>query len=173
MNAKEMVLASLQQSRGYLDRSLDGLTQEDIAWSPNEDCNSIAFILWHTTRVEDFFITRVIQRKPELYEADGWRDRLGTPPDSGYGYSPAQLQAWPIPGLEDLRGYMGAVRNSTLGFLEELPLENILELARPDRSPDTIGGILSRVITEIALHMGQIDYIRGLRRGFLDTAAPG
>ena len=69
MNAREMVIASLKQSQGYLNRSLEGLTQEDVTWKPGEHCNSIAFILWHATRVEDYFFTRVLQRKTALYEA--------------------------------------------------------------------------------------------------------
>jgi len=172
MDAKQMVSSSLKQSQGYLTRALEGLTQEDVAWRPNEDCNSIAFILWHAVRVEDYFVTRVIQRKTELYEAEGWRERLGTPPDSGYGYTVEQLKTWPVPELGDLRGYANAVRQSTLAFLEQLPPEKMTEPARPDRSPDTIGGILSRISTEMALHMGQIDYLRGLRCGFVATEAP-
>ena len=61
MDAKELVLKSLEQSQGYLDRVLDGLTQEEFAWCPSNECNNIAFILWHTARVEEFFVNRVIQ----------------------------------------------------------------------------------------------------------------
>jgi len=172
MNAREMVIASLKQTRAYLNRSLEGLTQEDIAWKPGEHCNSIAFILWHATRVEDYFFTRVLQGKTALYEADGWIEKMGTPPDSGYGYTAEQLQSWPIPKLEDLRGYADAVRQSTMTYLEQLTPEKMLELVRPDRPPDTIGGLLIRISTEIALHMGQIDYLRGLRSGSVTTEAP-
>jgi len=172
MNAKEMVLASLKQTRSYLDRSLAGLTQEDAAWKPGEHCNSIAFILWHAVRVEDYFFTRVLQSKTALYESDGWMEKLGTPPDSGYGYTAEQLQSWSAPKLEDLCGYADAVRQSTMAYLEQLTPEKMLELVRPDRPPDTIGGLMIRISTEIALHMGQIDYLRGLRSGSLSTEAP-
>ncbi|HEY40593.1 MAG TPA: DinB family protein [Dehalococcoidia bacterium] len=172
MDAREMVIASLKQSRGYLNRALEGLTQEDVTWKPGEHCNSIAFILWHVARVEDYFFTRVLQRKTALYEADGWMEKLGTPPDSGYGYTVEQLNSWPVPKLEDLRGYADAVRQSTLAYLEQLTPEKMLELVRPDRPPDTIGQVLIRISTEIALHMGQIDYLRGLRSGSVTTEAP-
>jgi len=173
MNAKDIIVASLNQSQGYLNRSLEGLTQEDVAWRPTDECNSIAFILWHFAQVEDFFVNRVIRQKPRLYDSDGWAGRLGTPAnESGYGYTVEQLRAWPVPDLGLLRAYADAVRKSTLDFLEQLPPEKTVELARPDRPPDTIGGILSRIATEIALHTGQIDYLRGQRRGFVNTAAP-
>ncbi len=70
MEATEMILRSLEQSQEYMTGALDGLTQEEVAWSPGAECNSIAFILWHMTRVEDFFWNGVLQHEDEIYEAD-------------------------------------------------------------------------------------------------------
>ena len=166
MQLAQALVKSLDQSQGYLTRALDGLTQGEAAWSPAPESNSIAFILWHVTRVEDFFVIRVIQRQTELYEAEGWREKLGTPAkDTGFEYTLEQLQAWPVPKLEILRGYSESVRKKTLALLSSIALERLSEVARPDRSPDTIGGILCRITTEFALHVGQIAYIRGIQRG--------
>ncbi len=166
MEAKEMVLRSLEQSRRYLTEALDGLTQEEAVWSPGPECNSIAFILWHMTRWEDLPVNRLVQGKTQLYESEGWREKLGTPPkETGYEYTVEQLQAWPVPKLEDIRGYADSVREKTLAFLESVPPERLSEVARPDRAPDTVGSILIGVATEIALHVGQIAYLRGMRRG--------
>jgi hypothetical protein len=166
MQVTEAILRSLQQSQGYLTYALDGLTQEEAAWSPTVESNSIAFILWHVTRVEDFFVNRVIRREVEMYEAEGWRQKLGTPAkDTGFEYTLEQLKAWPVPKLKVLRGYANSVRKRTLALLKSIPPEKLSELARPDRSPDTIGVILCRITTEIALHVGQIAYLRGIQRG--------
>ncbi|MFC1940996.1 DinB family protein [Chloroflexota bacterium] len=166
MESRELILRSLEQSQGYLTKALDGLTQEEAAWSPNAECNSITFILWHIARVEDFFVNRVIQRETELYEAEAWREKLGTPAkETGYTYTLEQLQAWPVPKLEILRGYADSVREKTLTFLESIPNEKLSEIPRPDRSADSIGTILGRISTEIALHIGQISYLRGVQRG--------
>jgi hypothetical protein len=166
MQAKEAMLKSLEQSGGYLTRALDGLTQKESAWSPAAESNSIAFILWHVTRVEDFFVNRVIQRQVELYEAEGWREKLGTPAkDTGFEYTFGQLQAWPVPKLEVLRGYTDSVRKSTLALLNSIAPERLSELARPDPSPESIGDILCRNTTQVALHTGQIAYLRGIQRG--------
>jgi uncharacterized damage-inducible protein DinB len=166
MQLAEAMVKSLEQSQGYLTKALDGLTQEEATWSPAAESNSIAFILWHVTRVEDFFVSRVIQRQVELYEAEGWREKLGTPAkDTGFDYTIEQLRAWPVPKLEIIRGYADSVRKRTLALLNSIAPEKLSELARPDRSPDSIGDILCRIITEIALHVGQIAYIRGIQRG--------
>lgn len=166
MQLAEAMVKSLEQSQGYLSKAFDGLTQEEAAWSPTAESNSMAFILWHVTRVEDFFVNRVIQRQIELYEAEGWREKLGTPAKiTGFEYTLEQLRAWPVPKLEILRGYADSVRKSTLALLSSIAPERLSELARPDRSPDSIGDILCRITTEIALHVGQIAYIRGIQRG--------
>ncbi len=166
MQLSAAIVKSLEQSQGYLTKALNGLTQEEAAFVPAAESNSIAFILWHMTRVEDFFVSRVIQREVELYEAEGWREKLGTPAkDTGFDYTLEQLQAWPVPKLEIIHGYYDSVRKKTLALLKNITSERLSELARPDRSPDSIGDILCRITTEIALHTGQIAYVRGIKRG--------
>ena len=92
--------------------------------------------------------------------------------ETGFGYTEEQLQAWPVPKLEDLREYARAVHENTLAFLESLTPEKLLEVPRPDHPEETTGMILAHLITEIALHAGQIDYLRGVHRG-LDTPHAG
>ena len=170
MDVKEILKRSLNESWGYLTKATDGLTQEEIAWAPAPHCNSIAFILWHTARVEDVWINSVIQNTTWVYTDQGWRERLGIPArEMGFGYTEEQLKAWPVPKLEDLLGYASAVHENTLAFLESLTPEQLLEVPRDDRPDETTGSILAHLITEIALHTGQIDYLRGVQRG-LETS---
>ena len=111
MEAKELLLMSLEHSQGYLTKALDGLTQKEIEWKPKNECNSIAFILWHTARVEDYFANRVILHGKELYETDGWQEKLGTPVKAAQ-YTSEELQAWPVPKLEILQDYVKSALNS-------------------------------------------------------------
>ena len=164
MEAKELLLRSLEQSQGYLTKALDGLAQEEAAWSPTPECNSITFILWHMTRVEDFFVNRVIKREKELYETERWQEKLGTPVKA-YQYTVEELQAWPAPKLEVLREYADSVREKTTDFVNSTTPEILSEVPRPERSPDSVGVTLGHISTEIALHVGQIAYLRGIQRG--------
>jgi uncharacterized damage-inducible protein DinB len=164
MDTKELLLRSLEESQGYLTKALNGLTQEEATWSPSPECNNIAFILWHTTRVEDFFVNRVIQREKELYETQKWQEKLDTP-TKAYGYTVEELRTWPAPKLEILREYANSVREKTLAFLNSIPTERLAEVPRPDRSPNSIGVTLEHLMTEVALHVGQIAYLRGMQRG--------
>jgi hypothetical protein len=167
VEAIELFVKSFEQSEGELTKALAGLSQQEITWSPKPDCNSIAFILWHVTRVEDMFVNRMIQGKPELYEA-GLQAKLGTPVgDTGGGgrYTLEQLQAWPAPGLDILLGYHNAVREGTLTLLKTLTPSKLDEMHSSTRLPGTIGSLLDRMITEVAMHTGQISYLRGQQRG--------
>jgi uncharacterized damage-inducible protein DinB len=164
MDVKELLLRSLEQSQGYLAKTLNGLTQEEATWSLSPECNSISFILWHIARVEDFFVNRVIQRGKELYETQKWQDKLGTPAKA-YQLTLEELQAWRAPKLEILREYADSVRQNTLVFLKSIPAEKLSKVPGPDRSPDSIGATLGHMSTEIALHVGQIAYLRGMQRG--------
>lgn len=166
MEVKELIVRSLEQSQRYLTNALDGLTQDEAGWSPNPECNSIAFILWHNVRVEDRNVNRLIQSKTELYEVESWQEKLGTPPqETGGRYTLEQLHAWPVPKLETLQGYASSVREKTLAFLESVTPEKLSEVPSPERSPDSVAAILGRTSTEIAMHVGQIAYLRGIQRG--------
>jgi uncharacterized damage-inducible protein DinB len=168
METKEIILASLNESWGYLTRALDGLTEAEITWTPAPHSNSLAFILWHVTMAEDGWVNRMIKRGSTVFETEGWQDRLGTPADGGTGYTEEQLRSWPTPKLEDLRGYAQAVREKTLAFLDSIIPEELFKKPQPDHSQIsqmTVGAMLAHVITEIAMHVGQIEYLRGVHRG--------
>ncbi len=166
MDAKEVILRSREQSLRYLNGALDGLTQKEAAWSPGPECNSIAFTLWHLTRVLDFFVIRVLQHDTELYEAEGWQKKLGTPEKTtGFEYNVEQLKAWPVPKLEELRKYANAVQERVQAFVSSVTAKKLDEVPRPERSPDSVGATLTRITTEMALHVGQIAYLRGVQRG--------
>jgi len=167
MEAKELLLMSLEHSQGYLAKALDGLTQKEIAWKPKNECNSIAFILWHIARVEDYFVNRVILHGKEMYETDGWQEKLGTPVKA-YQYTTEELQAWPVPKLGVLDEYAKSVRTKTLSFINSISNDKLSEMPRPDSSNDSIGTLLCSLSMEVALHVGQIAYLRGVQRG-LDT----
>ncbi len=164
MESKEILIKSLGESQRYLDQALEGLTPEEMAWVPNDECNSIAFILWHVTRAEDMWINRVILEEDLVYE--GWHKTLGTPADeSGYGYTREQLLSWPVPELEQLKGYAGEVRVKTTALIQTITTEGLSRETGAGTSINTVGAILAHVITEIALHVGQIAYLRGAQRG--------
>ena len=166
MDIKPVLLKSLDESQEYLIKALEELSEEDITWSPKEGSNSIIFILWHVTRVEDIWINRILLNNKEIYESEGWQGLLGTPiKESGFQYDIEKLRSWPIPNLDALKRYATAVRQKTVAFISSFDSTNLSRVARPGHKYDTVEAILSHLITEITLHVGQIDYLRGMIRG--------
>ena len=166
MESKEIIIKSLEESQRYLDGGLKGLSEEELAWAPRDDCNTIAFLIWHMTRAEDMWINRVILEEPEIYESGDWVSKMGTPEgESGYGYTAKQLKSWPTPQMELLQGYSKAVRERTTKLLQDATVEKLSRQAGTGRFVNTVGAILAHVITEISMHVGQIAYLRGAQRG--------
>ena len=53
METKAIVLDALDRIRSILHRTLTGLTLDDMHRQPSSDTNSIAWLTWHLTRVQD------------------------------------------------------------------------------------------------------------------------
>lgn len=54
-----------------LERSLKGLTRDDLKWQPGLDSNSIGWLAWHLTRLQDDYISSLM-REEQLWIKDGW-----------------------------------------------------------------------------------------------------
>ena len=166
MELKGFLEATLNDMEGRLTTTLDGLTAPELSWRPDPQCHSIGFALWHIYRVEDYWLQRFIQRGAELYESEGWQEKLGTPPkEMGYQYTVEQVAGFKVPALDTIQAYGKSVRRHTLEFLTQLPVERMDEKPREDRSPQSIGDVFQRLIIELSLHMGQMAYLRGMQRG--------
>jgi uncharacterized damage-inducible protein DinB len=56
MEAVEIIQSGLANTKRVIDRTLDGLTADELKWQPRSDANSIGLILFHMARSEDSFI---------------------------------------------------------------------------------------------------------------------
>ena len=166
MDIKQIYIKSLDESQSYLEKSLNELTQDEMSWIPKSDCGSILFIFWHLARVEDFWINRALKNGIEIYESDGWQKLLGTPEkESGVRYDEGKLKSWPEPDRDIVVQYATAARQHTLEYLDSLDEMGYLSEIRLGNRVNTVQDCLTHLITEIALHVGQIDYLRGMIRG--------
>ena len=140
-----------------------------LTWRPGSEANSIGFILWHQVRCEDAIVQGFLQRKPQLWDSEKWCDKMNLPADPmdiGYGYTAEQLASFAVPQLSDLLAYAEAVRARTLDYLRGLSAENFDEITRSRTFGDlSVGSRLGHLLSEIAEHIGQIAYLRGLQRG--------
>jgi uncharacterized damage-inducible protein DinB len=146
-----------------------GLSDEDLSFRADADANSIAWLVWHLTRVQDDHVAELAAR-PQTWTAAGWAQRFALPFDvwdTGYGHKSADVGAVKA-GADQLAGYHEAVYEDTVKFLKGLgddDLDRVVD--RRWDPPVTLGVRLVSVIGDDLQHLGQAAFVRGLvqRRG--------
>src|SRR2546427_13307173 len=83
MTLLESVATDLRRLHDVLDKSLDGLTTDQLHTVPagHPKANTIAWNLWHYARTEDNVVRFVLQdRRPTVWVEGGYPERLGLQP---------------------------------------------------------------------------------------------
>ena len=57
MHISRIVEEAFQELEAELAHMLEGLSPEDLDWRPDQDANSISFLMWHIGRAEDIFVS--------------------------------------------------------------------------------------------------------------------
>jgi hypothetical protein len=95
MNIDAVLADALTRVREKVPAVVGGLGEDDLAWRPDADANSIAWLVWHLTRVADDHVAEVAGTE-QVWTSDGWYERFGLPfpaADHGYGHSSADVGA--------------------------------------------------------------------------------
>jgi hypothetical protein len=166
MDSKDVIVEALGRIRGLLGMSLDGLTAEQLAYRPSEQANSIAWLAWHLTRVQDHHLSALAGRE-HAWVADGWHARFGKPADpqdTGQRYTPEQVAAIRPDGPQILLDYHEAVHQRSVAYVQTLSAPDLDRvLNEPQYTPlPTVGVRLVSVCSDNLQHAGQVSYLRGL-----------
>ncbi len=164
--AHGLLVDSFERVSGLVESLTDGLSPELATWRPDDAANSIGWLLWHLTRVQD---DHVADLAGEDQVWPRWRDRFGLPFGpwaTGYGQS-AEEAAQVRASADLLAGYHADVHQLTLRYLERVRSNGgEAELARVVdeswRPPVTAGVRLVSVIGDTLQHLGQAAYVKGL-----------
>jgi Protein of unknown function (DUF664) len=164
MNVSELLIDSLDRAHEEVPPILEGLSVDDLAWRPDPEANSIAWLVWHLTRIEDDHVCDAAGTE-QAWTADGWADRFGLPfavGEHGYGHSPQQVAQVRV-GAELLGGYLAAVGSRTLAYAATLRPDDLERVVDTHWDPPvTLGVRLVSVVNEVNQHVGQAAYLRGL-----------
>ncbi len=111
---------------GLVDGLFGSLSDAQLRARPHPGVNTIAWLLWHSARIEDVALNRFLTDRPQVLEE--WIGRLAVPRrDVGTGMTDAQVGDLSARiDLQALRGYLGAVTARTLaavGMLRGSDLE--------------------------------------------------
>lgn len=165
MKLAEVVVDGFDRIREVVHEAVEGLSPEQLIASPAPEANTIAWLVWHLTRVQDDHIAD-LRGTEQIWTAQGWLDRFELPfpaSDIGYGHRPEDVVAVRVDSAELLIGYHDAVHEATTAWaagLDEAALDRIVDEAWDP--PVTLGVRLVSVLSDDLQHAGQAAYVRGL-----------
>ena len=167
MDATTLVVNALQVNAEWIDRALDGLTDDDLMIRPNEQCLPMGWTLWHQYRVEDRLVA-AISGQEQAWIAAGWHAQFGLPADPqqiGQGDTLEQVMTLQ-PTINALKGYGAAVREQTLACLQGLtPADLDRELPALGGGARSVGDFVGTFIRDHFHHSGQVCYLRTYLKG--------
>jgi uncharacterized damage-inducible protein DinB len=166
MDVSDLLTDALGRVREQVPDVVAGLSDDDLAWRPDPEANSIAWLLWHLTRIEDDHVADVAGHE-QVWTAEGWADRFDLPfpaGEHGYGMSAADVGKVRVSGAL-LAGYYDAVAARSAAYVATLTPDDLDRVVDDQWDPPvTLGVRLVSVVNEVNAHLGQAQYVEGLVR---------
>ena len=162
MSTVDFIQRSLEFTHAALIDARNG-TDEQLHFVPEQGSHSIAWCLWHTSRVEDLIMSRVMG-EPQVW-SEQWAERTGLPFDGfGTNMSDEDAQQVHISDMGALAGYQDAVFERTAQFLAGASDED-LEREIPARNgSESVGEAISlHMMGHFNGHRGEINTLRGMQ----------
>lgn len=137
MDAIDLFLARFGDlHHGLVGGMFSSLPEAKLRGRPHPGVNTIAWLLWHSARIEDVAVSRFLADRPQVLEE--WLERLGVARrDVGTGMSAAEVDDLSARiDVPALRGYWDAVTARTLEIVDTLrgsDLEALIEGERVKR----------------------------------------
>jgi uncharacterized damage-inducible protein DinB len=165
MESRELLLTAFDNIEQAVRGALEGIDPEALTARIDTDANTIAWLVWHLTRVQDDHVAEVAGR-PQAYPDAGWADRFDLPFDigaTGYGFSSADVAATRVTDPELLLGYHAEVHRRTAAFVSGLSAGDLDRIVDERWDPPvTLGVRLVSVIGDDLQHAGQAALLRGV-----------
>lgn len=167
MTLGELLVDAFTRVQEGAHAAVDGLSPEELAHRPSERANSIAWLVWHLTRIQDDHIADVADLE-QVWTSKGFAGRFGLPfdaSDTGYGHRPADVAEVRVEG-SDLLDYLDAVHEQTVGYVSALSGDDLGRIVDERWDPPVSLGVrIVSVINDDQQHVGQAAYLRGLLEG--------
>lgn len=148
--------------REIVHRTVDGLSEDQLAYRVDGTANSIAWLVWHLTRIQDDHVGGAAGTDQVWPK---WADRFGLPfdvHDTGYGHDSAQVGAVRVPA-ELLTAYHDETYERTVEYVSTVTDADLARIVdRRWDPPVTLGVRLVSVVSDDLQHAGQAAFARGL-----------
>jgi uncharacterized damage-inducible protein DinB len=164
VNEADLLADAFGRIRESLHNAVEGLTEEQLAYRIDGRSNSIAWLVWHLTRIQDDHVADAAGHE-QVWTADGWVDRFDLPlrrGDHGYGHTSDQVASVRA-SAQLLSGYHDAVYGRTLDYVRGLSGSDLDRVVDENWDPPvTLGVRLVSVVNDDMQHVGQAAFVRGL-----------
>ncbi|MCW4386166.1 DinB family protein [Salinibacterium sp. SYSU T00001] len=163
--ATDLLADHFERIRETVRQTTGGLTPEQLTHRVDAESNTIAWLIWHLTRVQDDHIADVMGAE-QIWATKGWADAFGLPFDAsatGYGQTPDEVAAVQGVTAEELIGYHEDVAARTLDYVRGLSDDDLARIVDENWVPPvTLAVRLVSVIGDDLQHVGQAGFIRGI-----------
>jgi uncharacterized damage-inducible protein DinB len=162
--ASDLLLDAFGRIQESIHDVLEGLSDEQLATPVAPRANTIAWLVWHISRLMDDHIADVAD-SDQLWTSQGWADRFGLPfPVKTVGYGQSVEQAHSVRVSGGLLGeYFDAAHDQAVEFVRsvtEVDLDRVVDV-RWD-PPVTLAVRLISVVNDSMQHVGQAAYAKGI-----------
>jgi hypothetical protein len=165
METRDVLIDAFERVHGVVHQVLDGLSEGDVAYRPDRDANSIAWLVWHLTRIEDDHVSDLAGTE-QVWTAAGWHERCRLPFDpsaTGYGFDSTDVAAVRVDPPTLLLGYHDEVHAHVVRYLEGIDAAELDRIVDTAWDPPVTAGVrIVSVISDALQHAGQAAYVRGL-----------
>jgi hypothetical protein len=160
----ELLTEAFGRIREIVHCALEDASVEVLTFRADPEANTIAWLVWHLTRVQDDHIADLAGGE-QVWNAGGWFDRFDLPfdpGDTGYGQNAADAaDVRTDAGL--LAGYYDAVHTRTIDYLRTLTEADFARIVDTSWTPAvTLAVRLVSILSDDLQHAGQASYVRGL-----------
>ena len=80
MNVSEVLIESFDRLPALVRAAVQGLDAERLRWAPAPGANSVGWLVWHLTRVQDHHVSALLDQE-QVWVSDDWASRFGLDPD--------------------------------------------------------------------------------------------
>ena len=165
MTSADLLVDSFGRIQEVVHEVVEGLTPEQLAFRVDRRANSIAWLVWHLTRIQDDHVADAAEIE-QVWTSGGWVERFGfpfDPLDTGYGHRPNEVAAVRVDSGELLVAYHDAVHEQTTGYVGALTDADLRRIVDASWDPPVSLGVrLVSVIADDLQHAGQAAFVRGV-----------
>ena len=165
MNVNDLLLDIFGRLPDLIRSTVDGLSPEQLRWAPAPGANTVGWLVWHLTRIQDDHVAEVAG-EAQVWESGEWAVRFGLQPgtlETGWAHTPDQVAALQPESGRVLVEYYDAVARRTGSFVAALTPDDLDRVVDERWDPPvTLGVRLVSVAEDDLQHVGQAAYLRGL-----------